>query len=145
MVSDTKRIICSFSSDLDLVKQERRGRQGLLLDGTHPGCLQFRTKASPLVEFNTVLSQLFEKRMWPPPAPEKELAALLASSRAKALISRASLSWAQLYWHLTVPGTPYDASAVWLGFSLILWVSVSSSERKGIEPGPSQHLNLQIY
>lgn len=76
------------------------------------------------------------------PSFHNHVTVLLASSRAQTLVSRASLSWAQLHWHLTVPGTPYDASAVWLSFRLVLWVLVSLSERKGI----NQVLqNITIY
>lgn len=49
-------------SDLDLAKPGRSGRQRLLLEGTHSGCLPLRTMASLLLEFNTAFSQPYERK-----------------------------------------------------------------------------------
>lgn len=81
------------------------------------------------LKFNTAFPKSCERK--DDDTQKKELAALLASSRAQTHTKGLTvLGPAVLAPHS--PRDPHDAAAVWLSFRLVLWISVSSSKRKGI-------------
>lgn len=90
MVLDTKRTFVHSSLIWIWLSKERGAGRGSVQKELK--CLQLTTRASSLLSFNSAFLQPCERE--DADTQKKELATLLASSRAQTLISRALLSWA---------------------------------------------------